>query len=81
MKDITFKSFDEALETYKAWKQKLADYYISDEKLKRDAPEMYEILINTAMNDMEMKKIMEVYQKEMVITYSDKLISDDYDLD
>jgi hypothetical protein len=33
------------------------------------------------MNDMELKKIMEVYQKEAVITYSDKLISDDYDLD
>ena len=62
-----FDSFDAALESYKDWKNKIADCYIANEELKRDCPEIYDMLINADMNDEEIKKLKEEYQKEKVI--------------
>jgi hypothetical protein len=79
--EFFFNSVDETLEAYKAWKQKIADYYITNEKLKRNEPEIYKELINTDLSDKEIKMLTEVYYNENVIRYSEKLISDEYDLD
>ncbi|GHT98539.1 hypothetical protein FACS1894142_4990 [Spirochaetia bacterium] len=81
IKDSCFNSFEETLNAYTVWKKEIADYYIENEELKQEDPEVYDILINTELTDKEIKVITEAYQKEKVITYSDKLMSDEYDLD
>ena len=79
-KETEPNSFDDAIEYYKKWKLDIVAYYEPDKKLKKEFPEVYQMLITKEITDEEMEKLKEEY-KQILIVYSDKLSSAEYELD
>jgi hypothetical protein len=71
---------EEALQGYKRYKEKIAEYYKPDMDLKEKYPAIYEILIKVELNEKEIENITKNFYREYIGTYSETLDADDYDL-
>jgi hypothetical protein len=80
-KESGFSSVEEAIESYKAWKQAISEFYLPNEEVKQNAPAVYACLIKTELTDYEIKTITAEYYEEAVIHYSDSLSGADYELE
>ncbi|MDR3057937.1 MAG: hypothetical protein LBU84_07340 [Prevotella sp.] len=73
-------SLDDVITNYKKWKLETVAYYENDEKLEKEFPIMYMKLTDKEITEEEIETIKEEYKK-IIIVYSNKLTSAEYDLE
>jgi hypothetical protein len=76
-----YPTLDEAISEYKAFKKSITDHFVSDMALKEEYPDLYNTFMEVELTEKEIAIVTKRFYEESVIGYSDKLTSNDYELE